>query len=262
MKAPPRAPRPQGPTGPLRPPPRSLTRTTPPLFGRSLVTSALVHGTLLCCAILLTPGTRQSAGAAWRETSLVFAEPGAAPETMAAVDEPREEITAEEPPEPEPVEVPLEPDLADLLEDAAELEDFADSELVWADVALGRLARPADPPLDPGAGLPPAEEPVDFAEVAPPAAPLATGPVLVAAPPPEYPAIARRLKLVGSVLLRIHVSARGRLLRCELVESSGFERLDEAALQAVKGWTFLPATSSGVAIEGSLLHRVTFKLDA
>ncbi len=69
-----------------------------------------------------------------------------------------------------------------------------------------------------------------------------------------------RLKLEGSVLLRIHISARGQLLRCDLAERSGSARLDNAALEAVEGWTFLPATSSGVAIEGSLLHRVTFNL--
>ena len=252
----------KAPLSPPKPPRRGFPRSSPPRFGRSLLTSVLLHGTVLCGAILLTPGVRRVAGAAWKETSVVFAEPSAAPQNMAAVEEPREEVTAEEPPEPELVEVPLEPDVSELLKDEPELDAVSDAERIWADVALGRLARAASPPVDPGAGLPPTDEPVDQAEVAPPAAPLATGPVLVAAPVPDYPLIARRLKLEGSVLLRFHISARGRLLRCDVVESSGYERLDEAALEAVQGWAFLPATSSGVPIEGSLLHRVTFGLDS
>lgn len=251
----------KAPLQPTRPLSRGLRLTGQPLFGRSLLTSALVHGTILCCAMLLTTGTRQAAGKAWHETSVVFAEASVAPENTAAVEEPLEEVAAEEPPEPELVEVPLEPDVADLLEDQEELEPMADAERVWATVELGRITRAIAPPADLGASLPPAAEPLDQAEPAPPAAPLATGPVLVAAPPPSYPAIARRLKLEGSVLLRIHVSARGRLLRCEVVESSGSERLDSAALEAVGTWTFLPATSNGLSIEGSLMHRVTFNLD-
>ena len=250
------------PPGPTQHSAQRLRRSNAPtFFGRSLLASSLLHGTILCCAILLTPGTRQAAGKAWHATSVLFAEPSAAPENTAAAEEPWEEVAAEEPPEPELVEVPLEPDVAELLEDEPELEPMADADRLWADVARGRLARATAPAADPGASPPPAEEPVDRAEAAPPAAPLATGPVLVAAPVPEYPLIARRLKLEGSVLLRIHISARGLLLRCELVESSGYTRLDSAALEAVKAWTFLPATSSGVAIEGSLMHRVTFNLD-
>ena len=235
-----------------------------PLFGRSLVTSVLVHGTVLCCAALLTPGVREAAGRAWNDTTLVFADPLKAPENLAATEETWEQVTAEEPPEPELVEVPMEPAVEEPLEDEPELEPMEDAERMWARVEPGPIARAKAPAVDPGPSLPPAVQPVDLGDAVAeaPVAPAATAPVLVAAPPPEYPAVARRLGLEGSVLLRLHISPRGKLLRCELVEGSGSDRLDNAAIEAVGSWTFLPATSGGGATEGTLLHRVTFGLEA
>lgn len=79
--------------------------------------------------------------------------------------------------------------------------------------------------------------------------------------PPDYPHSARRLGHEGSALIRIHVSASGRVLDVELVESSGHELLDQTALSAARAWRFHPATQDGVPMAASLLHRVTFRLE-
>ena len=60
-------------------------------------------------------------------------------------------------------------------------------------------------------------------------------------PPPKYPAESRKLREEGLVLLRVLVTAQGRAADVQVQRSSGFARLDEAALKAVRGWEFNPA---------------------
>lgn len=57
-------------------------------------------------------------------------------------------------------------------------------------------------------------------------------------PAPSYPQLSRRLGEEGQVLVRVQVSADGKVLSVELKQSSGFERLDEAALKAVAKYRF------------------------
>ena len=60
-------------------------------------------------------------------------------------------------------------------------------------------------------------------------------------PPPVYPPMSRQRRESGRVLLRVYVSAAGRGERVEVKASSGFERLDQAAREAVAAWRFVPA---------------------
>ena len=64
-------------------------------------------------------------------------------------------------------------------------------------------------------------------------------------PPPDYPALSKRLGEQGTVVLRVHVSVAGQPLAALLQQSSGFERLDRAAQQAVSGWRFVPGQRDG-----------------
>lgn len=64
-------------------------------------------------------------------------------------------------------------------------------------------------------------------------------------PRPAYPALSRRLGEQGQVLLRVWVEADGRPGKMELRRSSGFERLDRAAQQAVQRWRFVPGRRAG-----------------
>lgn len=65
-------------------------------------------------------------------------------------------------------------------------------------------------------------------------------------PRPTYPPISRRMGEQGKVMLRVLVSAQGLPQQIELLQSSGYPRLDKAAMQAVQRWKFTPGTRAGV----------------
>lgn len=69
-------------------------------------------------------------------------------------------------------------------------------------------------------------------------------------PVPVYPNMSRRLREAGTTELRVRVSNTGEPLEIQLFKSSGYSRLDEAALAAVKKWKFQPAMRNGKAAEG------------
>ncbi len=60
-------------------------------------------------------------------------------------------------------------------------------------------------------------------------------------PRPAYPPMARRLGIEGLVVLRVQVSAKGTPDQVAVAQTSGTPVLDEAALRAVQGWSFVPA---------------------
>jgi protein TonB len=66
-------------------------------------------------------------------------------------------------------------------------------------------------------------------------------------PPPQYPAQSRRLGEQGTVKWRVLIGTDGKASQPELVQSSGFTRLDEAAKQAVLAWRYVPGKRGGVA---------------
>ena len=51
----------------------------------------------------------------------------------------------------------------------------------------------------------------------------------------------------GKVFLRVYISEQGLPEKIEIKQSSGFERLDEAAIQTVQRWKFVPGKRNGVA---------------
>jgi len=79
-------------------------------------------------------------------------------------------------------------------------------------------------------------------------------------PEPPYPALARRRHQEGLVLLSVKVSAQGRAARVELKQSSGFSALDEAAIQAVRGWEFEPARVGATPVDCEIEVPVRFRL--
>lgn len=66
-------------------------------------------------------------------------------------------------------------------------------------------------------------------------------------PKPVYPALSKRLGEQGKVVIRVFIAADGSAQQAEIQQSSGFERLDQAALQTVLGWRFVPGKRGGVA---------------
>jgi periplasmic protein TonB len=79
-------------------------------------------------------------------------------------------------------------------------------------------------------------------------------------PAPRYPALSRRRQEEGRVLLRVHVSPGGAASQVEIRESSGFERLDQAAREAVLRWQFVPARQGDQAVAGWVLVPISFSI--
>lgn len=77
---------------------------------------------------------------------------------------------------------------------------------------------------------------------------------------PKYPRLSRRLREQGTVLLEMLVLADGSIAELRVKTSSGFERLDQAALDAVKSWRFLPARRGGEAIAYRYVQPIEFSL--
>lgn len=70
-------------------------------------------------------------------------------------------------------------------------------------------------------------------------------PVITYIPEPEYPRYSRRHGEEGLVMLMITVDERGRGGEIEVIGSSGYRRLDDAAVQALKRARFHPAERGG-----------------
>ncbi len=88
-----------------------------------------------------------------------------------------------------------------------------------------------------------------------------TGPGL-ANPGPEYPRSARRRGDEGTVVLRVTVSAAGLPQQIQIRSSSGFQTLDQAAIDAVEGWRFIAARRGDVAVPATIDVPIAFRLTA
>jgi protein TonB len=73
--------------------------------------------------------------------------------------------------------------------------------------------------------------------------------------------MSRRLGEEGRVVIKARISAQGRVLSTEVVESSSHVRLDQAALQAVKRAAFQPAVKYGVPVSSERTVAYTFRLE-
>jgi periplasmic protein TonB len=80
-------------------------------------------------------------------------------------------------------------------------------------------------------------------------------------PAPDYPQMARRLGQEGRVLLKVLVAESGMAQTVELAKSSGHEKLDQAAIEAVKKWSFIPAKRSNQPISAYVLVPIKFSLN-
>ncbi len=78
-----------------------------------------------------------------------------------------------------------------------------------------------------------------------------------------YPRLSLRLQEQGDARLRLTLDDEGRVRGVELIQSSGFPRLDEAAMSAAPKWRFDLTPPAGVAAEGVCRvfeHVVHFQL--
>ena len=155
--------------------------------------------------------------------------------------------------------------------------------------------KPADPPPTLLAAQVPVQLPTDFA-VPPPSpvvqeapaetreAAVETGPsedAPVAPPPPpeplmlntdlavgcphrfapEYPTGSRRFGESGKLVLRVELDATGHIAAVKVKESTGFRRLDEAGIAAVRQWQCNPPMREGKAVAAVALQPFNFVLE-
>ncbi|MDW8335957.1 MAG: energy transducer TonB [Tepidimonas sp.] len=111
------------------------------------------------------------------------------------------------------------------------------------DAAPSASARPSAPPAPPRIELPSANA------------------AYLNNPPPAYPAISRRLGEQGRVVLRVRIEPDGTASAAEIRSSSGYERLDRAALDAVLRWRYVPGKRNGVPEAMWFLIPIQFVLE-
>jgi periplasmic protein TonB len=81
-------------------------------------------------------------------------------------------------------------------------------------------------------------------------------------PAPEYPAFSRRVGEEGRVVMKVLVSADGAADEVQIEKSSGSDRLDNAAVNAVKKWRFIPAKKNNQPLSAYVLVPMKFSLDS
>ena len=72
--------------------------------------------------------------------------------------------------------------------------------------------------------------------------------------------VARRMGWQGRVVLNVEVLASGLPGQVKLHQSSGHDVLDNAALQAVRGWRFVAARQGGQVVSKWFLVPIPFIL--
>jgi len=71
---------------------------------------------------------------------------------------------------------------------------------------------------------------------------------MTSARPPRYPVDSRRAREEGTVVLSVLLAIDGRVSDIAVARSSGFPRLDRAALDAVRDWRWSPMMREGTPV--------------
>jgi protein TonB len=116
------------------------------------------------------------------------------------------------------------------------------------------VEKPAPPPVEKPAP-PPAP-----AVATPAPAPVTTPAQLLKAVPPSYPPDAYRSRQQGWVEVAFTVTADGKVANAKVSSAQPTRVFDQAALEAVRRWTFKPRMVNGQPAEEQVTRRIEFKL--
>lgn len=116
---------------------------------------------------------------------------------------------------------------------------------------------PAPPPagVAPAPPTPPLPAPAAALKQVPPSAVR-----YLKMPALNFPRLAKRAGESGTVVLRITVDESGRLKQASVHRSSGFERIDQAALQDIRSARFAAQMEDGRAVEWQTLAPLAYEL--
>jgi protein TonB len=163
----------------------------------------------------------------------------------------------------------------------AEPDEPARLEVIFGDsVAAAAPAEAATPPVG---HEPPRPDPGPIPQAAPVARPDPPAPPAEARPPgyrvdrpdptlipardrpgnrgPAYPRAAWERRETGKVVLRLHIGPDGVVTRVETLRSSGVASLDEAAIEALSTWRFVPAERDGRPVASYRDQPIEFVLE-
>jgi len=113
------------------------------------------------------------------------------------------------------------------------------------------VAAPPTPPPEPAIQSPP--QPVQLASELYVNCPTRSA--------PDYPPISRRMNEHGRVVLRVELDEDGHVAEAAIKESSGYPRLDAAALQTVSTWRCNPLVRDGAPVRAVAIQPFNFILE-
>lgn len=79
--------------------------------------------------------------------------------------------------------------------------------------------------------------------------------------PPKYPPLAKQMHQEGLVILMVEVDRKGMPVKVEVKQSSGYQLLDQSALEAVRHWKFQPERIGDRPIESKVTIPIRFRLE-
>lgn len=91
-----------------------------------------------------------------------------------------------------------------------------------------------------------------------PVLPRPTDPLAIHTPPPDYPLALACAGVGGEVVLLLSLDAKGAPADVRIESSSRQDALDQAALAAIRGWRFKPATNRGEPVPTRIRVPVKF----
>jgi periplasmic protein TonB len=125
-------------------------------------------------------------------------------------------------------------------------------------------AQPSPPPLTDAVAkvAPPSQTPAPPAASAPPQVLPPSAVQYLVLPDVVYPSASRRLNETGLVIVAVWVDPDGLPQQVQLAQSSGYERLDRAALEGVRRARFKPWVLNGRATAGWARIPIPFELSS
>jgi protein TonB len=131
-------------------------------------------------------------------------------------------------------------------------------------VAETPVIQPGEPVVYEPPPPPPPPPPVIEAPPLPPQQVVLSSELAVSCPersPPDYPRLSMHMNEQGKVVLRVELGEDGRIARAVVKASSGYSRLDEAALNTVKMWRCNPPVRNGAPARAVALQPFNFILE-
>ncbi len=117
---------------------------------------------------------------------------------------------------------------------------------------MGLGVSPADGPSG-GRGGGPAQQEFQLAQVDAP-------PTIVSRVEPDYPAMARRQRLSGKVVIKFLVDPHGRVKRASVLQAAPQGVFESCVLDAVAKWRFKPGLYQGHPVATWVILPIQFKV--